>query len=99
MNNNNNNLDNIEKSENKLEKRFKKYCNLVKQLENISNEDKLYLYSNYKQSLFGNNNNEKPSIFNRIEMEKWKAWNSLIGQSKEESMINYINRVKSLKKS
>ena len=85
-------------SENKLEIRFKKYSELAKQLENISNEDKLYLYSNYKQSLFGDNTNEKPSIFNRVEMEKWKAWNTLIGNSKEESMKNYINKVKELKK-
>ena len=84
-------------NENKLEVRFKKYSELAKQLENLSNEDKLYLYSNYKQSLFGDNTNEKPSIFNRVEMEKWKAWNTLIGNSKEESMKNYINKVKELK--
>jgi acyl-CoA-binding protein len=85
-------------SEDKLEKKFKKYCEAIKKIENISNEDKLYLYSNYKQSLFGDNNNEKPSIFNRVEMEKWKAWYSLLGQSKEESMTNYINKVKILYK-
>ena len=84
-------------SESKLESRFQKYSEFAKQLENVSNEDKLYLYSNYKQSLFGDNTNEKPSIFNRIEMEKWKAWNTLIGISKEESMKNYINKVKELK--
>ena len=85
-------------SDTKLESRFTKYTELAKKLENISNEDKLYLYSNYKQSLLGDNSYEKPSIFNRIEMEKWKAWNSVLGQSKEESMKNYINKVKYLSK-
>ena len=83
-------------SDSKLESRFQKYSEIAKQLENVSNENKLYLYSNYKQSLFGDNTNEKPSIFNRVEMEKWKAWNTLIGNSKEESMKNYINKVKEL---
>jgi acyl-CoA-binding protein len=82
-----------------LEKKFEKYCEKVKKIEHISNEDKLYLYANYKQALFGDNDNEKPSIFNRVEIEKWKSWNQLLGQSKEDSMHNYIKKVKLLYKS
>jgi acyl-CoA-binding protein len=85
-------------TEKTLSDKFNKYSELAKKLENISNEDKLYLYSNYKQALFGDNQNEKPSILNRIEMEKWKSWNSLIGKDKDTSMINYIRKVKSLYK-
>jgi len=81
-----------------LEKDFNKYTLLIKDLkiEDINNDDKLYLYANYKQALFGNNNNEKPSIFDRIEMAKWKEWNSLKNISKETAMENYIKKVKEL---
>jgi hypothetical protein len=81
-----------------LEKNFNNYTILIKQskLENINNNDKLYLYAHYKQALFGNNNNEKPSIFDRIEMAKWKEWNSLKDTSKETAMENYIKKVKEL---
>lgn len=81
-----------------LERKFNKYIIKVKKLENISNEDKLYLYSNYKQALEGNNTRDKPSIFDRISMEKWKAWNSVKDQTKETSMKNYIKKVKALYK-
>jgi len=59
-----------------LERKFNKYIDAVKKLESISDDDKLYLYANYKQALFGNNDKEKPSILNRVEMAKWKEWNS-----------------------
>jgi len=85
-------------SENELERKFNKYISKVKKLENISNEDKLYLYANYKQSLIGNINIEKPSILNRVEIEKWKAWTNVKDVSKEESMKNYIKKVKELYK-
>jgi len=86
----------VEKTE--LERKFDKYISKVKKLESVSNDDKLFLYANYKQSLFGDNNNEKPSILNRVEMEKWKVWNSVKGISKEVSMKNYIKKVKDLYK-
>jgi len=81
-----------------LERKFNKYIVKVKKLENISNEDKLYLYANYKQALEGNNKKDKPSIFDRISMEKWKAWNAVNDQTKETSMKNYIKKVKALYK-
>jgi len=84
-------------SEDKLTEKFKKYSEKVKKIENITNEDKLFLYSNYKQALNGDNTNEKPSIFNRVDMEKWKAWNSVKGKSSEDAMKDYIRKVKELK--
>ena len=83
-------------TEDDLNRKFNKYISKVKKLEFVSNEDKLYLYGNYKQALIGNNNNEKPSILNRVEMEKWKSWNSFKDISKEDSMKNYIKKVKKL---
>jgi diazepam-binding inhibitor (GABA receptor modulating acyl-CoA-binding protein) len=88
----------MESEKTELERKFDKYISKVKKLESVSNDDKLFLYANYKQSLFGDNNNEKPSILNRVEMEKWKVWNSVKGISKEVSMKNYIKKVKDLYK-
>jgi acyl-CoA-binding protein len=81
-----------------LERKFNKYIDAVKKLESISDDDKLYLYANYKQALFGNNDKEKPSILNRVEMAKWKEWNSFKDISKENAMKNYIRKVKELYK-
>ena len=81
-----------------FEKKFNKYTEYAKKLETISNDDKLYLYAHYKQALFGDNNNDKPSIFNRLETEKWKAWNNIKGKSKDDSMKDYIKKVKLLYK-
>ena len=79
-----------------LRRKFDKYTSKVKNIQNISDQDKLYLYSNYKQALFGNNNKEKPSILDRVEMEKWKAWNNLKDISSDEAMKSYIKKVKQL---
>lgn len=83
---------------NELIKKFNKYSEIVKNFKNVTNDDKLYLYSHYKQSIIGNNVNDKPSIFNRIEMEKWKAWNNLIDLDKKDAMKKYINKVKEIYK-
>ena len=79
-----------------LRKKFDKYTFKVKNIQNISDQDKLYLYSNYKQALFGNNNKEKPSILDRVEIEKWKSWNNLKDISTEIAMKSYIKKVKQL---
>ena len=88
----------MEGEKTELERKFDKYISKVKKLESVSNDDKLFLYANYKQALFGDNNNEKPSILNRVEMEKWEVWNSVKGISKEVCMKNYIKKVKDLYK-
>ena len=79
-----------------LRRKFDKYTSKAKNIQNISDQDKLYLYSNYKQALLGNNNKEKPSILNRVEMEKWKAWNNLKDLPSDVAMKSYIKKVKQL---
>ena len=79
-----------------LKRKFEKYISKAKKLETMSDEDKLYLYANYKQANFGNNDKDKPLFFNRVETEKWKAWHSMKDVSTEEAMKNYIKKVKSL---
>lgn len=81
-----------------VEEKFNKYISKVKKLKYVSNDDKLILYAYYKQSLEGDNNNEKPSILDRVSMEKWKAWNNVKGLSKDESKKKYIQKVKDLYK-
>jgi acyl-CoA-binding protein len=81
-----------------LERKFNKYISKVKKLEHVNDNNKLYLYANYKQSTEGDINIEKPSIFSIVESEKWKAWNEIKGTSKENAMKNYIKKVKDLYK-
>jgi diazepam-binding inhibitor (GABA receptor modulating acyl-CoA-binding protein) len=86
-----------------LEKKFSKYCIFMEELYkikniNISNDDKLYLYANYKQVLYGNNTKKEPSIINVIEYQKWKAYKSLENCSKNNAMKNYIRKVKEINK-
>jgi len=83
---------------NEIEKIFNSYVSKVKALKNINDSDKLFLYAHYKQVLNGNNINSKPSIFNRIEMAKWKAWNDVKDVSKNDAMKNYIKKVIFLEK-
>ena len=80
-----------------LKIKFNTYIEKVKNIKtNISDEDKLILYSNYKQALFGDNLKDKPSIFNRIEMEKWKSWKLLEGISENKAMKKYIRKVREI---
>lgn len=81
-----------------LDYKFSKYISKIKELDNkdISDEDKLYLYSRYKQANEGDNTRDKPSILNRVEMEKWKAWNELKGMDVYIAKKEYIKKVKEL---
>jgi diazepam-binding inhibitor (GABA receptor modulating acyl-CoA-binding protein) len=80
----------------KLIAKFNKAIELVKTVESVSNENKLYLYAHYKQVNCGNNNTPKPSMFNMVESAKWNAWYAINNMEKEEAMKLYINKVKEL---
>ncbi len=84
--------------ENDIDKRFNKYINIVKKIEDVSDDDKLYLYAYYKQANFGDNKTPRPFILNRVDMAKWKAWNDVKGISKEEAVESYVKKVKELYK-
>jgi acyl-CoA-binding protein len=47
-----------------MTEKFEKAIELVKKLKQVNDEDKLILYSYYKQAKFGDINIEKPSILN-----------------------------------
>jgi len=85
----------LEKSDD-LDYKFNKYISKVKKLETVSNENKLYLYARYKQSIDGDNTRDKPSLLNMVEMAKWKAWLELKGVSRDDAKKEYIKKVKEL---
>lgn len=87
--------DKLEKHDD-LDYKFNKYISKVKKIENISNEDKLYLYARYKQAIDGDNTRDKPSLLNIIEIAKWKAWSEIKGMSCDDSKKEYIKKVKEL---
>lgn len=80
-----------------IDKKFIYACSQVNRLREKPNETELLvLYKYYKQSLYGDNINPKPSIISIKERKKWISWNSLKGVSKEEAKIEYYNQVNKL---
>ncbi|MBK7099142.1 MAG: acyl-CoA-binding protein [Sphingobacteriales bacterium] len=66
--------------------------------ERPSNEILLKLYSLYKQATEGDINVDPPSNpFDIVNKAKFNAWNELKGNTKEESMQEYIDLVNKLK--
>lgn len=68
----------------------------VKELKNISDDDKLYLYKYYKQATIGDVNISKPGFLNFTGVAKWNAWNTVKGITNEEAMNQYIEKVTEL---
>jgi acyl-CoA-binding protein len=63
------------------------------------NDDSYYifyvtLYGLYKQSLFGNNNCNKPYWFYFNDIIKWNSWKRQYGKTKDEAKKEYIYMVK-----
>lgn len=79
-----------------LEKLFFEKSEEIKQVEDISDEDKLFLYKYYKQATIGNINIKEPSFFDFTGKVKYNAWKSVEDESKESSMIQYIDKVNSI---
>jgi acyl-CoA-binding protein len=66
--------------------------------EKPSNDTLLTLYSLYKQSVEGDNNNEPPANpFDFVSRAKYDAWMSQKGKTEEEAMSEYIALVEKLK--
>lgn len=57
----------------------------------------LILYALFKQGVTGDNNTDKPGIFDLKGRYKWDAWTKNKGMSKEEAQKRYIEHVKQLK--
>jgi diazepam-binding inhibitor (GABA receptor modulating acyl-CoA-binding protein) len=58
--------------------------------ESPSNENLLELYALFKQATVGDNNTERPRMFDLKGRAKWDAWTSKKGMSSEEAEKEYI---------
>mgnify|MGYP001357832228 CR=1 FL=1 len=79
-----------------LEKIFFEKFKEIKLIKDVSDEDKLFLYKYYKQATIGNINIKEPSFFDFIGKAKYNAWKSVENESKQSSMIKYIDKVNSI---
>ncbi|CAI4474784.1 CQS_1a_G0019400.mRNA.1.CDS.1 [Saccharomyces cerevisiae] len=61
-----------------------------------STDELLELYALYKQATVGDNDKEKPGIFNMKDRYKWEAWENLKGKSQEDAEKEYITLVDQL---
>lgn len=62
-----------------------------------SNDLKLELYALFKQASEGDVNGKKPGMTDFVGRAKWNAWEKLKGQSAEQAMQTYIDRIEELK--
>lgn len=79
-----------------MEQKFNIAAEAIKNvnMDAVSNEEKLYLYSRFKQATIGKNNTEKPGWLDVKGKAKWDAWNELGDQSKEQAMAEYVAQAK-----
>ena len=76
-----------------VSKKFEKYAKKVQEIPKKPTDDELLqLYGLFKQTKFGDNTTEKPSIFtlNLKAHSKWGAWNKNKGMTQENSEKEYI---------
>ena len=80
-----------------LEINFQKAIEYIKNLsQDPSNEELLELYGLYKQATLGNNNTNKPSIFNYKGLKKWQSWTSFKDITSDMAKTKYILLVQKL---
>jgi len=80
-----------------LEINFQKTVECIKTLSQVlSNEELLELYGLYKQAILGNNNTNKPSIFNYKGLKKWQSWTSFKDITSDMAKTKYILLVQKL---
>merc|ERR1712023_598309 len=81
-----------------LEEDFKKAAEEAKALpDSVSNDDKLELYSLFKQANVGDVNTSRPGMLDFTGKAKWDAWEKKKGMSKEDTMMAYISKVNEMK--
>jgi diazepam-binding inhibitor (GABA receptor modulating acyl-CoA-binding protein) len=61
-----------------------------------TNDEKLNIYSLYKQATVGDINIPKPGFFDFAGHAKWNAWNQAIGKTSEVAKAEYVDFVMSL---
>lgn len=83
-----------------IKEKFQEAVNIANNLKKtkieVSNEDKLELYSLFKQATLGDNSDPEPNVFNLVSKAKWDAWNEKSGLNKNVAMKMYIRKIKNL---
>lgn len=80
-----------------MEHKFKLAADGMKdaKVDSLSNEEKLFLYSRFKQATIGKNTTEKPGGWLDVKGKaKWDAWTELGDMSKEQAMAEYVGKAK-----
>jgi diazepam-binding inhibitor (GABA receptor modulator, acyl-CoA-binding protein) len=62
----------------------------------VTDNNRLKLYSLYKQATEGNCYKDEPWAFQITDHAKWKAWRELLGMKKPEAQSLYIKEVENL---
>ena len=82
-----------------LKKLFEETVDFVQNGDNpveASNEQKLKLYSLFKQATEGDVSGKKPGMMDFVARAKYTAWEELKGTSSDEAMQQYIDAVKEI---
>merc|ERR1712189_155220 len=61
-----------------------------------TDQEKLQIYSHFKQATVGDVNTSRPGIMDFTGKAKWDAWNGLKGLSQADAEAKYIDLVKEL---
>jgi len=81
-----------------LEHSFEKAAEEVKNLVyRPGNNELLKLYALYKQATIGDNDTQKPGIFDLQGRAKWNAWKDVKGLSEHDAKQQYVAFVDMLK--
>ncbi|XP_035689201.1 acyl-CoA-binding protein-like [Branchiostoma floridae] len=77
---------------------FEKAAEEVKNLKSSpTDEEKLEIYSLFKQAKIGDVNTARPGMLDFTGKAKWDAWESKKGMSQEDARAKYIAKVEELK--
>lgn len=64
--------------------------------ERPSNDDLLTLYATFKQATAGDVSGKRPGMMDMVGRAKYDAWAKLAGQSSEQAMQAYVDKVNAL---
>ena len=62
----------------------------------LSNSDKLEFYSFGKQGYYGDNNTDRPGMFDIVGKFKWNAWDSRRGMSCDGAKAKYMEKIEQM---
>lgn len=80
-----------------LQAQFEQAQKDVKTLtERPSNDDLLALYATFKQATAGDVSGKRPGMMDMVNRAKYDAWAKLSGQSAEQAMQAYVDKVSEL---